>query len=201
MIPDTFIDYYGDQTRWFVGVVTNTEDDPLQIGRAQVRIHGIHDDEAIQDKHLPWAQIVVPVTHAVHEGKGQFLGMLVGTQVFGVFLDGKNSQLPLIVGSIPKEGDSNSRVKKFGEYPKNKVYATESGHYKEYDDTYAKERIREQHMLGGFTEMYTDENQKTSYVINVTGDCDIKVKGTANITGSEGVNIGGGPVSINGKKQ
>ena len=35
------IDYYGDTTRWFVGTVKSLED-PLKMGRVQVRINGIH---------------------------------------------------------------------------------------------------------------------------------------------------------------
>lgn len=152
MIPKSFIDYYGDQTRWFLGEVVNIADDPLKLGRARVRIFGVYDE--IEEEDLPWAQIVVPVTHSVNRGNGQTLGLLVGAQVFGIFLDGQNSQLPLIVGSIPKEGDS--QVKSNENYPHNKVYDTISGHYKEYDDTPEKERIKEQHQIGTHWEMTND---------------------------------------------
>lgn len=152
MIPNSFIDYYGDQTRWFLGEVVNVKDDPLKLGRARVRIFGVYDE--IEEEDLPWAQIVVPVTHTVHGGNGQTLGLLVGAQVFGIFLDGQNSQLPLIVGSIPKEGDS--QVKSNENYPYNKVYDTESGHYKEYDDTPEKERIKEYHKSKTYWEITND---------------------------------------------
>jgi len=152
MIPQSFIDYYGDQTRWFLGTVVNIADDPLKLGRARVRIFGVYDE--IEEEDLPWAQIVVPVTHTVHAGSGQTLGLLVGAQVFGIFLDGQNSQLPLIVGSIPKERDS--QVKSNENYPHNKVYDTISGHFKEYDDTPEKERIKEQHQSGTYWEITND---------------------------------------------
>ena len=58
MIPKQFIEYYGDQTRWFLGEVVNVKDDPLQIGRVRVKIFGVYDE--IEDEDLPWAQIVVP---------------------------------------------------------------------------------------------------------------------------------------------
>ena len=156
MIPKSFIDYYGDQTRWFLGTVVNIADDPLKLGRARVRIFGVYDE--IEEEDLPWAQIVVPVTHTVHAGSGQTLGLLVGAQVFGIFLDGQNSQLPLIVGSIPKDnGKKGDSQKKSNEnYPHNKVYDTISGHFKEYDDTPEKERIKEQHQSGTYWEITND---------------------------------------------
>ena len=144
MIPSSFIEYYGDQTRWFLGIVVNVADDPLKLGRAQVRAFGVYDQ--IEDADLPWAQVVVPITQGVHEGKGQNLGLLVGTQVFGIFLDGKNSQLPMVIGSIPKKGDTNEKAKE--NYPYTKVYQTEKGHYKEWDDLEGVEHIREPHMSG-----------------------------------------------------
>ena len=158
MIPQSFIDYYGDQTRWFLGEVVNIADDPLKLGRARVRVFGVYDE--IEEEDLPWAQIIVPITHTVHAGNGQTLGLLVGAQVFGIFLDGQNSQLPLIVGSIPKDngekGDSIPRSIEHGEYPYNKAYQTESGHFKEYDDTPEKERIKEQHQSGTHWEITND---------------------------------------------
>lgn len=157
MIPNSFIDYYGDQTRWFLGEVVNVKDDPLKLGRARVRIFGVYDE--IEEEDLPWAQIVVPVTHTVHKGNGQTLGLLVGAQVFGIFLDGQNSQLPLIVGSIPKdeEGDgTDSQPKTHENYPYNKVYKTEGNHYKEYDDTPEKERIKEYHKSKTYWEITND---------------------------------------------
>ena len=47
--------YYGDNFRWFLGVVINTAD-PLQLGRSQIRIYGIHPDEIedLPSDALPW---------------------------------------------------------------------------------------------------------------------------------------------------
>lgn len=103
MIPQSYIDYYGDQTRWFIGVVINIHD-PLKLQRVKVRIHGIHsrDTTQVSDAVLPWAQTVIPVTEGGSSGTGANTGIQVGAQVFGIFLDGRSSQLPLVVGSIPK---------------------------------------------------------------------------------------------------
>ena len=103
MIPQSYIDYYGDQTRWFIGVVISIHD-PLKLQRVKVRIYGIHsrDTTQVSDADLPWAQTVIPVTEGGSSGTGANTGIQVGAQVFGIFLDGTQSQLPLVVGSIPK---------------------------------------------------------------------------------------------------
>ena len=181
MIPKQFIEYYGDQTRWFLGTIVNNADDPLQIGRVRVKIFGVHDN--IADEDLPWAQVVIPTIYGVHEGKGQYLGMLVGTNVFGMFLDGPSSQLPLVIGTIPKKGDENQRA--IENYPYNKIYETETGHFKEYDDTEGNGRIREQHRSGTFTEMQEDGSRETS----VEKDEYIRVKGDVKIVGESDATI------------
>jgi len=203
MIPNDFIEYYGDQTRWFLGEVVKVKGDPLKLGRVKVRVVGVHDDkELIKEDHLPWAQIVVPVTQGVHEGKGQYLGILVGTQVFGIFLDGQNSQLPMVIGTVPKEGDANPKAD--ANYPTNKVYETESGHYKEYDDTAGAERIKESHKSGTYYEMQADGSIKThitkdNYSV-VLGDESVDIRGKVTINVGGDVDLtAGGTVSINAK--
>jgi len=102
-IPSSYSEYYGDETRWFIGVVLDVND-PLQLGRVKVRIHGIHTSNVIDipQGDLPWAQTVLPVTEGGVSGLGANVGIKPQSQVFGIFLDGKNSQLPLVMGSIPK---------------------------------------------------------------------------------------------------
>lgn len=204
MIPKQFLEYYGDQTRWFLGEVVNIKDDPLQIGRVRVKIFGVYDGVE-KDEDLPWAQIVVPTITGVHSygdnPVGQYLGLLVGTHVFGMFLDGKDSQLPLVLGSLPKKGDNNQRATE--NYPHNKIYQTKEGHFKEYDDTPENTRIREQHRSGTYTEMKHDgsmrtEVQKDQYIrvkgdvkiigdqdatIEISGNCTINVTGDATVSG------------------
>lgn len=207
MIPQAFVDFYGDQVRWFVGEVINVKDDPLKLGRAQVRAFGVYDD--IGDADLPWAQVVVPITQGAHNGNGQYLGLLVGAQVFGIFLDGQNSQLPLVVGTIPKDGDQNPRVDQRGEYPKNKVYKTESGHFKEYDDTEGKERIMEYHKGGTWTEIQPADGKPASratYIngndeLVINGDCTVKVQGKATVTASEEITASAPVVKVVGDQE
>jgi hypothetical protein len=191
MIPNNFIDYYGDQTRWFLGSVVDVKD-PLKLGRVKVKVFGVYDD--IDDADLPWAQIVVPVTQGVHEEQGQYLGMLKGTQVFGMFLDGQNSQLPMVIGTVPKEGDANPKAD--ANYPNNKVYQTESGHYKEYDDTPGAERIKEAHKSGTFYEMDKDGNMTIDATKTGARTITIKSSGQIDVTAPV-INVSGNVVRLN----
>ena len=193
MANSRLMDFYGDETRWFLGEVVDVENDPKQLGRVKVKIFGVYDN--IETDDLPWPQIVVPITQGVHEGKGQYLGILEGTQVFGMFLDGKDSQLPMVIGTVPKEGDENPRAG--ANYPHNKIYQTESGHYKEYDDTPGSERIKEFHKSGTHEEIRPDGTVLT-YVVKdnysiVLGDEYVTVAGkvTVNVGGDVELNSGG----------
>ena len=191
MIPSNFIEFYGDQSRWFLGEVVDVKD-PKQLGRVKVNVFGVYDD--ILPADLPWAQIVVPVTTGIHEGKGQNLGILVGTQVFGMFLDGKNSQLPMVIGTVPKEGDTNEKAK--ANYPLNKVYETETGHFKEYDDTAGAERIKESHKLGTYYEIDKDGNMTIDTTESGARTITIKASGEINVTAPV-VNVNGDVVKLN----
>ena len=95
--------YYGDNARWFIGVATNNLD-PLLLGRVQVRILGIHSRRTsdIPDYSLPWATVLQPNTAGGTSGIGMMPQILPGAQVFGMFLDGEISQLPCILGVMPK---------------------------------------------------------------------------------------------------
>jgi hypothetical protein len=92
--------FYGDNIRWWYGTVVNVDQDPLQLGRALVRIFGVHGEE-IPDNELPWASVVLPTTSGGISGIGTNPQLMPGAKVFGFFVDGKNSQVPLIFGSIP----------------------------------------------------------------------------------------------------
>jgi hypothetical protein len=163
MIPGN-TDFYGDQTRWFMGEVIDIND-PLQLARIKVRIYGLHSS-AIVDDDIPWAQTVTPITEGGTAHLGNPLGIQVGALVCGLFLDGSNSQLPLVLGSIPKYEDldeENDRLDKSvsklargtntiektpdtvidepqspynAKYPLNYAHRTARGHVIEIDDSY-----------------------------------------------------------------
>jgi len=82
---------------WFIGVVESM-DDPMQVGRAKVRIFGWHDKNTdnLSTEELPWAYALVPVTHA-----GQLPNYRHGDWVMGFFLDSRLGQQPIIFGVLP----------------------------------------------------------------------------------------------------
>lgn len=92
--------YWGDDPRFFLGrVVSNS--DLSQMGRYQIRIFGIHDNEVdIPNEDLPWAQVVIPTTEQGIGGVGANPQISQNAMVYGMFLDGKLSQIPLIIGTI-----------------------------------------------------------------------------------------------------
>lgn len=97
----------GGEFIWWVGQVVS-RDDPLAIGRVRVRIpndHGTPDE--IADDDLPWARIMMPANKAstlVEGGNavGQSpVGVINGSVVMGFYADGREKQLPIVMGSLP----------------------------------------------------------------------------------------------------
>lgn len=91
-----------DGFAWFFGVVED-RNDPLKAGRVRVRIYNWHTDDRVQipTASLPWAQCMSPITSAAMGDIGHTpTGMVEGTMVFGFFLDGKNAQHPMVLGSV-----------------------------------------------------------------------------------------------------
>ena len=87
---------------WFFGQVVDRHD-PLCLGRVRVRVFGLHpeDRSLVPDEHLPWAMPIQPITSAGIFGVGSSAtGPIEGTQVFGFFADGKEAQLPFVLGTV-----------------------------------------------------------------------------------------------------
>jgi len=81
---------------WWMGVVEN-RNDPLNIGRCQVRIYGFHTESLsdIPTEDLPWA-------HPVHSlNNRSFATPKEADVVFGFFADGRSGQYPIMMGIIP----------------------------------------------------------------------------------------------------
>lgn len=97
-------EYYGDNTRWFVADVVDHTPPYGYEGRVKIRIHGVHNPSTreIPQNDLPWAQVVLPTTEGGVSGLGRTPRLTSGATVFGFFMDGKASQIPLVLGSIPK---------------------------------------------------------------------------------------------------
>jgi hypothetical protein len=87
------------------------------------------------------------------------------------------------------------------QYPFNHVFESESGHIREFDDTYGSERIHEYHRSGTFYEIDGGGNKVIHVVgdnyrfvagsdfINVQGDVNITVDGNCNTVVKEDFNI------------
>jgi hypothetical protein len=153
---------------------------------------------------------------------------IFGTLVCGIFLDDTMQEF-MVMGTLPTktEGieDNNIRVRAGSDpnaedpvglyqppstyapvYPYNNVYATESGHCKEYDDTPGAERITERHKSGTRYEIDPNGTKNETIVrdnyqlvaghdtlevygnvkIVVGGDADIAIAGSlsASVTGN-----------------
>lgn len=82
---------------WWVGVVEGRADDPLMLGRVQVRIFGWHGDNTqLSTSELPWAVPMSPVTHP-----DVISNLKEGMWVCGFFLDAKLAQQPVVIGTFP----------------------------------------------------------------------------------------------------
>ena len=153
---------------------------------------------------------------------------VVGSLVCGIFLDNAQQEF-MVIGTLPTKTvgihDNNIRVRGEADpnaedpvglyqppstyapvYPYNNVYATESGHCKEYDDTPGAERITERHKSGTRYEIDPNGTKNETIVrdnyqlvaghdtlevygnvkIIVGGDADIAIAGslTASVTGN-----------------
>lgn len=91
------MNFYGDDTRWFVARVIDWEDD--YRGRVKIRVLGLHSED-VADEDLPWAKCVLPTTEGGTSGIGKIPQVLNGAFVFGMFLDGSMSQMPIVLGSM-----------------------------------------------------------------------------------------------------
>ena len=86
---------------FYLGVVESRQD-PLKLGRVQVRVFGVHSESLseVPTSALPWATSIG--TSAALSGKGvSSAKFLEGTMVHVFFSDGESKQQPVILGSIP----------------------------------------------------------------------------------------------------
>lgn len=85
---------HNDEVYWFVGVVED-RDDPMKLGRVQVRVYGQHPFIKVKDdimglptEDLIWMPLGQDTTSAAISGVGQSpTGICLGSHVFGLFLD------------------------------------------------------------------------------------------------------------------
>ena len=85
----------------YTGCVEN-RNDPLKLGRCQVRIVGLHTESKVSlpTDDLPWAYPISPITSAGTSGIGTApLGPVEGTWVLITFMD-PDEQMPMMLGTM-----------------------------------------------------------------------------------------------------
>ena len=101
-------EFFGFNPVMWMGVVEDNAD-PLKLGRLRVRIFGWHSgslkdvdgEPGVKTEDLPWAQVMQPVNAGPNSGVGGPLtGIVKGTWVMGMFLDGEIAREPMVMGSI-----------------------------------------------------------------------------------------------------
>jgi hypothetical protein len=93
---------FGKNTIMWMGVVEDRVD-PLGAGRLRVRCFGWHtqDTGLLPTERLPWAITMGTINSSGSSGIGVSpTGVLEGSWVIGVFLDGEDAQFPLILGTV-----------------------------------------------------------------------------------------------------
>ena len=78
--------------------------------RYKVRILGLHDqgENEIPSEKLPWAQIMYPVTAgSSNTNSMQSPNLRQGNMVFGFFLDGQEMRIPVIMGVLGNNAQTN----------------------------------------------------------------------------------------------
>ena len=86
---------------WFFGVVEGV-DDPLQLGRVRVRPYNVYSSQQadVPTENLQWATVIQSPTRPSTDNTGTNPALTIGTSVFGIFADGDEAQVPLILGRI-----------------------------------------------------------------------------------------------------
>lgn len=93
--------------------IIESNDDPLKLGRVQIRIVGKHTDNRYNSSdvnylpisNLPWAQILSPVFSPNISGQCVFGVPEQGTVGICTYID-QDEQLPLLLGTLPKVVES-----------------------------------------------------------------------------------------------
>lgn len=115
-IPSIRSDFIGkDSFVWFLGCIEDVND-PKLSHRVKVRCVGWHpkrkksdgeNEDALSTDDLPWARVMMPVTHPQQARIGGKHGLLPGCWVMGFFLDGDEAQDPMVIGTYNFTANAN----------------------------------------------------------------------------------------------
>lgn len=94
----------------FFGVIEDVND-PEEIGRVRVRAHGFHTDNPglLPTEELPWLSSIVSNSGSYNGAGISPTGYLVGTTVFGFFLD-RSLQVGVVLGALVGKTNAVSDV-------------------------------------------------------------------------------------------
>jgi len=102
-----WIGQIADDSTWRDNIVPGKYEDknatPGWGRRYKVRIIGLHDqsEDTIKSDELPWAQVMYPITAGGGQtNSSQTPNLRQGNFVFGFFLDGQDQQVPVIMGVL-----------------------------------------------------------------------------------------------------
>jgi len=147
------------------GIVEDNKD-PQQLGRARVRVFGIHsfDKADIPTNTLPWASTVQPTTSSANSGIGQTPRLVNGTLVMLSFADPDEMQFPIIIGTLPAEiKESLMRVEGV-EVPRHKGHG-----FQDPDGKYPKTDYVGENDLPKLSREDNTEHPRTSKSFSVDG--------------------------------
>ena len=107
-----------DDTQWRDNILPGKFEDPNSIPgwgrRYKVRIMGLHDKEekSITDIELPWANVMYPITAGGGQtGSWATPQVRQGNFVFGFFIDGPDQQVPIIMGVLGNNAQTQLGLK------------------------------------------------------------------------------------------
>tara|TARA_B100000902_G_scaffold109372_1_gene110992 strand:- start:2068 stop:3813 length:1746 start_codon:yes stop_codon:yes gene_type:complete len=125
-----WIGQIADDSVWRDNILSGKYPDASQIPgwgrRYKVRIIGLHDqgEVTIPSENLPWANIMYPVTAGGGQSESmQTANLRQGNMVFGFFMDGQEMQVPVIMGVL----GNNSQTNLSTTIGNNRVTDTQSG--------------------------------------------------------------------------
>ena len=122
-----------DDSTWRDNIVPgkfeNKNDIPGWGRRYKVRIVGLHDqsEDTLKSDELPWAQVMYPITAGGGQaGASQTPNLRQGNFVFGFFLDGQEQQVPVIMGVLGNNAQTELETKTG--FNKGKNFTPQSGY-------------------------------------------------------------------------
>ena len=160
-----WIGQIADDSTWRDNIVPgkfeNKDSIPGWGRRYKVRIIGLHDQEEqpLTSEDLPWAQVMYPVTAGGGQANSsQTPNLRQGNFVFGFFLDDKDQQVPVIMGVLGNNAQTELQ-RKTG-FSGGKNFTPQSGYAdtKEPKNEAAKEKVPDEGLVTTQGKNTTKEN-------------------------------------------